>query len=73
MGDVMEKMKLTFFAQRQLILQDPPITDIVEKWPFLFIMCGMEIHFQNLVGLPLRYTMQEGMNAKAGTLMDYAR
>ena len=71
MSVVEELMKQTYCLQRADINSGMNAAELLELWPFLFTVDGMDIHFEQLTLIPLRDTLKAAFDQKTATLMDF--
>ena len=50
MEQVEERMRATFYLQRQDVNGMKGVMELAEDWPFLFHELGAGVHFQELTG-----------------------
>ena len=62
-------MKETYTSQQACLLfentQDNPVTEVKDKWPFLFQKDCMFLHFEQLMGFKIQEVMNESLERKA--------
>ncbi|XP_043084851.1 uncharacterized protein LOC122331467 [Puntigrus tetrazona] len=46
---------------------------LTEEWPFLFQESGMEVHFKDLTGIPLKETFLNSIDRKGNRLLNFMR
>ena len=69
-------MKETYTSQRLLInenTQDNPVSEVKDKWPFLFQKDCMFLHFEQLMGFKIQEVMNESLERKAKVILEYLR
>ena len=69
-------MKETYTSQRLLInenTQDNPVSEVKDKWPFLFQKDFMFLHFEQLMGFKIQEVMNESLERKAKVTLEYLR
>ncbi|KAG9272594.1 hypothetical protein AMEX_G8348 [Astyanax mexicanus] len=65
---VEKKMVATFFTQRSDIISGMETPLLITEWPYLFEMCGMIAHFQELTGVDVD---REAVSSKCGRVVSY--
>ncbi|GAA6082955.1 uncharacterized protein LOC119017461 [Tachysurus ichikawai] len=66
-------MKSTYYSQRKDINKETDMKILTDDWPFLFQESGMEVHFKDLTGIPLKETFLNSIDGKGNRLLDFMR
>ncbi|XP_043113892.1 uncharacterized protein LOC122358169 [Puntigrus tetrazona] len=66
-------MKSTYYSQRKDINNGTDMKTLTEEWPFLFQESGMEVHFKDLTGIPLKETFLNSIDRKGNRLLNFMR
>ncbi|XP_064083127.1 uncharacterized protein LOC135199158 isoform X1 [Macrobrachium nipponense] len=61
----------TYYAQRRDINDKLPLHELQVKWPFLFKEVGMEVHFRNLLGMPMKGTLQKMISLRGPKFLKF--
>ncbi|XP_050409161.1 uncharacterized protein LOC126824047 isoform X2 [Patella vulgata] len=70
-NDVEPKLSFTFALQRKEINESAPISDLLERWPFLFQLQGIINHFRHLTDIDLLNTMTNKVNGRASRILSF--
>ncbi|GAA6089228.1 uncharacterized protein LOC110971785 [Tachysurus ichikawai] len=66
-------MKSTYYSQRKDINKGTDMKILTDDWPFLFQESGMEVHFKDLTGIPLKETFLNSIDGKGNRLLNFMR
>lgn len=66
-------MRSTFYSQRKDINKGTDMKTLTDEWPYLFQEGGMEVHFKNLTGIPLKETFLNSIDRKGNRLLNFMR
>ena len=71
---LIDKIKETYELQRKDILdQQQTVHELQNEWPYLFEEFGMSAHFEELVGLNMRETLEESYETKGKQILDFLK
>ncbi|XP_056599279.1 uncharacterized protein LOC130417623 isoform X1 [Triplophysa dalaica] len=71
--EVKDLMRSTYYCQRKDINKGKDMKTLNDEWPFLFQESGMEVHFKDLTGIPLKETFLESIDRKGNRLLHFMR
>ncbi|GAA6096623.1 uncharacterized protein LOC122358169 [Tachysurus ichikawai] len=66
-------MKSTYYSQQNNINKGTDMKILTDDWPFLFQESGMEVHFKDLTGIPLKETFLNSIDGKGNRLLNFMR
>lgn len=66
-------MRSTYYSQRKDINKGTDMKTLTDEWPFLFQEGGMEVHFKDLTGIPLKETFLNSIDRKGNRLLNFMR
>ena len=70
-AQVDKEMKETYYLQRKHINSKPAISELRQKWPFLFMQRYLCQHFETLTNIAVNTRLEEALNRKGERIRRY--